>query len=126
MAPSTVRFTDLNPSDRAEFATAARLFSCLVTESLVRAVYLPLIGGFEATGICVVLNGALSSLPPSDLACEPKDILAIIPLWHVPIFKHDGKDPRGPEIGESQKQPALNSKMKSLAKRSQVSSIRWI
>lgn len=77
-------------SERAAFATTARLFSCLVTEGLVRALYIPLKSP-GAIGICAIFNGneATSS-----------DLLVVIPLVHVPVFKHGAvDDERGREIG---------------------------
>ncbi|KAJ3968684.1 hypothetical protein EV361DRAFT_402451 [Lentinula raphanica] len=87
-------------SEKANFATTSRLLSCLVTESLSRALYFPLTG-FEATGFCVLLSGEVSSRPPQsiDVPYKLSNILTIILLKHVPVFKHDGADPRGPEIG---------------------------
>lgn len=98
MSISALRFAGLNPEDRAIFAVNARLISCLVTESLLRALYFP-IHGFEATGICVLLNNDVSSKPPSLQPCELKDVIAVVPLRHVPVFRHDGSDTRGKEIG---------------------------
>ncbi|KAF7424254.1 hypothetical protein PC9H_009560 [Pleurotus ostreatus] len=83
------------PADRALFATTARLISCLVTESVVRALYYTL-DGFEASGVAVVLCNAMSTI---DVNYGSNDILCVIPLQHVPVFKHDGADPRAPEIG---------------------------
>ncbi len=83
------------PVDRALFATTARLISCLVTESVVRALYYTL-DGFEASGFAVVLCNATA---PIDVNYGSNDILCVIPLQHVPVFKHDGTDPRGSEIG---------------------------
>jgi hypothetical protein len=97
MSVTAVRLACLSPGDRAAFATSARLLSCLVTESILRALYLP-IHGFEATGVCVILNSDVSSQPPSLQPYASKDIFAIIPLYHVPVFKHDGTDPRAKEI----------------------------
>lgn len=88
----------LAADDRAAFATAARLFSCLVTESLVRALYFA-IEGFEATGFAVILSSEVSSGAPPERSYQASDILAVLPLRHVPVFKHDGTDPRGREIG---------------------------
>ncbi|KAL0581468.1 hypothetical protein V5O48_000622 [Marasmius crinis-equi] len=97
-APSSARY--LEPAARAAYATSARMLSCLVTESLVRALYFP-IEGFEATGICVILSGSVSSRQPLPLeeSYELRDILAVLPLQHIPIFKYDRSDPRGREIG---------------------------
>jgi len=80
------------------FAVNARIISCLVTESLLRALYIP-IHGFEATGICVILNNGVSSKPPSQQPCTSKDIVAVVPLRHLPIFRHDSTDTRRREIG---------------------------
>ncbi|KAJ4474382.1 IucC family-domain-containing protein [Lentinula aciculospora] len=92
--------TPQDPSAKANFATTSRLLSCLVTESLSRALYLPLIG-FEATGFCVLLSGKVSSQQPQpiDVPYKLSDILAIVLLQHIPVFKYDGADPRGQEIG---------------------------
>ncbi|KAJ3805063.1 IucC family-domain-containing protein [Lentinula lateritia] len=97
----------MDPFTKAQFATSSRLVSCLVTESLSRALYYkfplptpPSPGGM--TGFCVLLSGTLSSQPPRPLN-EPyilsSDVLAIVLLAHVPVFKHDGTDLRGQEIG---------------------------
>ncbi|KAJ7595950.1 IucC family-domain-containing protein [Mycena floridula] len=88
----------LSPADKAAYATTARLFSCLVTESLVRALYFT-IEGFEAHGFAVILSGDVSSEPPTETPYTARDILAVIPLLHIPVFKHDGIDTRGKEIG---------------------------
>ena len=93
----TDRIPCLSPGDRAAFATSARLLSCLVTESLLRALYLP-VHGSEAKGLCVILNNNVCPEPPSQLYAA-QDIFAIIPLYHIPVFKHDGGDPRAKEIG---------------------------
>lgn len=98
MSISSLRFAGLNPEDRAIFAVNARLISGLVTESLLRALYFP-IHGFEATGICILLGNDVSSKPPSQLPCMSKDIVAVVPLRHVPVFRHDSLDTRGKEIG---------------------------
>lgn len=80
-------------TERASFATTARLFSCLITEGLVRALYIPLVAlkdTSDATGACIAFNGTTSE-------CE---VLALIPLRHTPVFKHGvAPDARGREIG---------------------------
>ncbi|KAF8888783.1 IucC family-domain-containing protein [Infundibulicybe gibba] len=97
MTVSSHPLASLLPSERAAFATTSRLLSCLITESLSRALYFPL-HGFEATGITVVFNSRVS-LQSLDNPYDERDLLAIVPLRHVPIFKHDSQDPRGREIG---------------------------
>lgn len=89
---------DLPPPERAAFATSARLISCLVTESLIRALYFPL-QGFEATGFCVLLSGSAASSVITDRPYNREDILGVVPLRYIPVFKHDASDPRGKEIG---------------------------
>ncbi|TFK75105.1 hypothetical protein BDN72DRAFT_892460 [Pluteus cervinus] len=95
MSTPAQKLARLEPPQRANFATTARLLSCLVTESLVRALYFPL-QGVEATGVAIVLKGNVSSGQPS---YSSGDLLAVIPLLHAPVFKHDGTDSKGPEIG---------------------------
>ncbi|KAJ8487818.1 hypothetical protein ONZ45_g14190 [Pleurotus djamor] len=94
---NTSELAKLPPSDRASFATTARLISCLVTESLVRALYFT-VEGFQANGFAVILQSQPSQSYSKE-PLRPSDILCIIPLQHVPVFKHDGKDTRAPEIG---------------------------
>lgn len=80
-------------TQRASFATTARLFSCLVTEGLIRALYIPLESSGDtsnATGICIAFDGTTSDC----------GLLAVIPLRHTPVFKHGvAPDVRGKEIG---------------------------
>lgn len=79
----------LPPNARAAYAIWSRLLSCLVTESLLRAFYLPLpphIG--SAAGIMVILSTNLISENPSiSRALVSSDIYAIVPLYHEPILK---------------------------------------
>ncbi|KAF7327459.1 hypothetical protein MKEN_00324200 [Mycena kentingensis (nom. inval.)] len=102
MPSLTIQFPDLPPPERAAFGVAARILSCLVTESLVRAIYLKVADApLDVTGVAVCLLGDVSARPPESID-EPlaaSNVLAIIPLRHVPVFKHDGADPRGKEIG---------------------------
>lgn len=97
MSSSALRLSVLDPPRRAAFATISRLLCALVTESLVSALYFPL-EGFEATGVAIILNGEVSSQTPAKDSYSPADILAIAPLLHVPVFKHDSASKRGTEI----------------------------
>lgn len=84
---------------RAVFATTARLLSCLVTESLARAIFAPLQWP-GCVGIGVVLKAPVSADPTHDFKYYSRaDVLAIVLLKHVPVFKTDSSDPRGKEIG---------------------------
>jgi len=44
-----------HPVERAQFATTARLLSCLVTESLVHAFYQP-VKALEVAGFAIILG----------------------------------------------------------------------
>jgi len=88
----TIGARALPPAERAALASTARLLSCLVTESCVRALYFPLVG-FEATGFGIILKPETPLTRPY----TGTDVLAVLPLRHIPIFKHDGQDVR--EIG---------------------------
>ena len=85
-------------TERASFATTARLLSCLVTESLVRAIFVPLQWS-DCVGVGVVLKGPIATIPAHN---KQEDILAIVLLTHAPVLKTDFEssgDPRGREIG---------------------------
>jgi hypothetical protein len=89
----------LSSTERAAFATTARLLSCLVTESLVRAIFIPLPWS-DGVGFGVVLNAPISNIPALDSKCYSEgDILAIVPLRHVPLLRTESSDPRWKEIG---------------------------
>jgi hypothetical protein len=84
------------PSSSAElaaFATITRLLSCLVTESLVRAIFIPLQWS-NCVGIGVVLKPYKSTAPYSQ-----EDILSITLLRYVPILKPGSRDLPGYEVG---------------------------
>ena len=86
-------------TERAVFATTARLLSCLVTESLVRAIFTPLQWS-DCVGIGIVLKAPVSADPTHNFKYYSQgDVLAIVLLKHVPVFKTDSSDPRGKEIG---------------------------
>ena len=90
-------------SQRANFATAARLLSCLVTESLVQAFYVPMKGYNDKsiTGLTVVINAqASASGITSTRELFRNDVLAIVPLKNAPIFKPDAQQTeRGTPVG---------------------------
>ena len=85
--------------ERAAFATIARLLSCLITESLVRAIFVPLKWS-DCVGIGVVLKPPTSTVSGKNSSpCSQEDVLSIILLKYIPIFKAGSSDPRGNEIG---------------------------
>lgn len=94
--PVPTRPLESRSYERAQFATTARLLSCLVTESLSRAFYKPLhnIPGVHGCAIILRSERSLDAVPFS-----PDSILALVPLHHPPIFRQDGVDVVGKEIG---------------------------
>jgi hypothetical protein len=89
------------PKEHANFATAARLLSCLVSESLVPAVYRPLrvhrTNRVTVAGFATIFKGGVFL---ENSAFEADNILAVVPLHHAPIFKHDAvHDRHGHQIG---------------------------
>lgn len=82
--------------ENAAFAVSSRLISCLVTESLLRAFYLPLNDSQHATGILVVLTTSLLNEPPVIArTLRAADVLAIIPLHHPPVLKSESIEKHG-------------------------------
>ncbi|KAH9481478.1 NRPS-independent siderophore synthetase rfs [Psilocybe cubensis] len=83
------------PQDRAQFATTARLLSCLVTESLTPAFYIPQRNPTHG-GFAVILKGGRSF----NKSLAANDILALVPLHHPPIINPETKtDVAAAEIG---------------------------
>ncbi|CAO3639591.1 unnamed protein product [Cunninghamella blakesleeana] len=72
---------ELKNTHYAKFATTLRLIACLVSESLVKAIYIPT--KEEATtvkGLCVLLGPNSTTLSTLD------NVLAVVPLKGVPII----------------------------------------
>jgi hypothetical protein len=86
-------------AERAVFATTARLLSCLVTEFLVRAIFVPLQWS-DCLGIGVVLKPPIRSTVPTHDYLQG-DVLAIVLLRHFPVFRaaESSDHLRGREIG---------------------------
>ena len=76
--------SSLSPSARAAFATESRLLSCFVTESLLKAVFLPC-RQEHLVGAALVLSFSASKRDSAPYSLA--DIFAVIPLRHVPIFR---------------------------------------
>ncbi|KAG5642424.1 hypothetical protein DXG03_002798 [Asterophora parasitica] len=77
----------LPPSQHASFAVISRIISCLVTEQLLRGIYIPIAELPNATGVLVVLSTHLiSERPIISRSLRPNDIFAIVPLRHAPVF----------------------------------------
>jgi len=82
---------------RAVFATTARLLSCLVTESLVRALYIPIpIAAPELVSVgAAVVFASAAPVPPAffvDGGPIPTDtdVLVVVPLHHAPVLAPGG------------------------------------
>jgi len=82
----------LSYGDRAAFAVTSRLLACLITESLLKAYFIPL-DSPEAVGACIVLsNSASKADQPPAKPYRPADIFVIVPLRTLPVLKLP-KDP---------------------------------
>ena len=90
MIPDATRLAHLAPLQRAEFAVISRVISCLVTESLLRALYFPL-SDASATGFALILlhcpSAEASDLQASDI--QLADVFALIPLQGIPILNYE-------------------------------------
>ncbi|KXN81324.1 hypothetical protein AN958_05179 [Leucoagaricus sp. SymC.cos] len=90
----------LPPAQHATFAVISRLISCMVTESLLRAYYIPLLGVPDASGFAVILSThLLSEQPIINRSLRPHDIFAIIPLQHLPPLSEAPASRHGQPIG---------------------------
>jgi hypothetical protein len=89
----------LSCADRAAFAVTSRLLSCLITESLLKALFVP-IHSEKAVGACVVLsNQASAAGVPLQKPYRPADIFVIVPLRALPVIKPSSNASLGKEIG---------------------------
>lgn len=114
----------LSQADRAAFAVTSRLLSCLITESLLSALFVP-IDVSKAVGACVVLSSqGIAAGAPLNKPYRPADIFVIVPLRTLPVLKPCRNDSLGQEIGlvdpldmlpwiyEVREDPSLNSTLK--------------
>ncbi|KDR79022.1 hypothetical protein GALMADRAFT_137986 [Galerina marginata CBS 339.88] len=79
----------LPPRERASFAVLSRFLSCLVTESILRAFYVPFKTSTPGTsGILVVLSThTISEDINTPRTFNSKDIFAMVPLHHPPVLQ---------------------------------------
>ncbi|KAH9998791.1 IucC family-domain-containing protein [Russula compacta] len=76
----------LQPSERAAFAVTSRFLASIVTESLLRAYYIPILSE-GACGVCVILSThVMGEHPILARSLRPADIFAILPLHQEPVF----------------------------------------
>ena len=87
MILDATRLAHLAPPQRAEFAVTSRMFSCLVTESLLRALYFPLTDA-SAAGFALILLHAPSAEASNVQARDIQltDVFALVPLQGIPIL----------------------------------------
>ncbi|KAJ7510429.1 IucC family-domain-containing protein [Mycena galericulata] len=91
---------NLLPRDHAGFAVSSRLLSCLVTESLLRALYLETKQSTAMAGILVILStSVISEQPVITRALRPNDIFALVPLHSAPVFKDTAPTKHGRMVG---------------------------
>jgi hypothetical protein len=88
----------LPPSKHAPFAVTSRLISCLVTEQLLRAFYLP-IAHSRATGVLVVSTHLMSEKLIIDRTLRFDDIFVLVPLLHSPVFSGASVFKHGRPVG---------------------------
>ena len=83
---------------RAAFTVASRLVAALITEGLLKAIFLP-IKSPGAVGACVVLSSEASNagFPLARRYC-PADIFTIVPLRTLPILTTAGSSHLGRSI----------------------------
>lgn len=94
--------SSLSPGSRAAHAVSSRLLSCLVTEALLRAFYLPLPPNVHssAAGIMVVLSTNLFlEQPLISRTLVASDIYAIVPLYREPVLKTSLPQRQGSPVG---------------------------
>ena len=73
---------------QAAFAVISRLLSCLVTERILRAYYVSLVDASPARGIVVILSThSISEQPTINRPLHVCDVLAIVPVYHAPVFQ---------------------------------------
>lgn len=81
----------LSPRERASFAVVSRFISCLVTEQILRAFYVPVNDlSFGTAGLLVVLSThTISEDVKVFRTFHPDDIYVIAPLHHPPVLKDE-------------------------------------
>lgn len=90
----------LPPPQHAAFAVISRLLSCLVTEQILRGLYIAIPDLPEISGVLVVLSTHLiSEKPIIDRALRPNDVFAIVPLRHPPVLSGTGGSKHGRRVG---------------------------
>lgn len=90
----------LPPPEHATFAVISRLLSCMVTESLLRAYYIPLPGIPNVSGFAVILSTHLiSEQPIINRSLRPRDVFIIVPLQNPPAFGEGAHSRHGHLIG---------------------------
>ena len=93
--------SQLPPPKHAAFAVISRLISCLVTEGILRAFYIP-IGHPSASGVLVVLSNLIQ---PEKIifdrlgALQSNDVFVLVPLLQPPVFLRESVYKHGRRVG---------------------------
>jgi hypothetical protein len=90
----------LPPPQHAAFAVISRLLSCLVTEQILRGLYIAIPDLLEASGVLVVLSTHLiSEKPIINRALRPNDVFAIVALRNTPVLSGTAASKHGHPVG---------------------------
>lgn len=93
----------LSLADRAAFAVSSRLLSCLVTESLLKAIFIPVDPSSSLSGTCgtcvILSNKANISNVPVGRPYHPSDVFLLVSLRFPPILKKPVDDAAAAEVG---------------------------
>jgi len=76
----------LRPKEHAAFAVSSRLVSCIVTEQLLTAVFLPIQDVPDLAGAMVILNHS-RQLKLDSFSIRPDEVFALVPLHHPPVVE---------------------------------------
>ncbi|KAF8626419.1 hypothetical protein AX17_006585 [Amanita inopinata Kibby_2008] len=78
----------LLPPQHAAFAVTSRLLSCFVTEHILKAFYIPMNDSSHASGIVIILAAhSMSEHPTINWVLHARDVFAIVPVHHPPVFQ---------------------------------------
>jgi len=90
----------LPPLQHAAFAVTSRLLSSLVTEQILRSLYINIPDLPEISGVLVILSAHLiSGGPIIDRALRPNDVFALVPLRCPPVLTGTDGSKHGRPVG---------------------------
>lgn len=93
-----IRF-EMDTRNKAALAISSRLLSCLVTESLLRAFFIP-VESKDSKGILVILSpGFINEGVNIQRTLRSNDIFAIVPLHRAPVLSATTPGNHGYSVG---------------------------